>query len=244
MSAFKLPLKRLDPRMKRRSKAELTPRQIYERLSAPLPEAAYEYREDGMTAIIPAYRAERMNQILGPDGWLPSKPEIVSLEILKNAAGEVICSDEGLPVWEAAVSCSVTIPALKKTYYGFGGWTNADKGDALKGATTDAIGKALSDLIGIEVYKGLRNQPANGNRHKGEWLTGTLDAAYFSFDPPTATISGERMHLSPGVVKRFQKLWAAQDQRQDSGAGPIVKVQWEVSPLDSELKWIVGVSTS
>lgn len=230
--------------MKRKPKdsSKLTPKQIYERLSAPLPAEAYEDREDGMIAIIPAYRAERLNQVLGPDGWLPSKSEIVSLEILKNAAGEVICSDEGLPVWEAAVSCSVKIPALKKTYYGFGGWTNADKGDALKGATTDAIGKALSDLIGIEVYKGLRNQPANGNGHKGEWITGTLDAAYFSADPPTATINGERMHLSPGVVKRFQKLWAAQDQRQDSGAGPIVKVQWEVSPLDSELKQIVNVA--
>jgi hypothetical protein len=230
-------------RRKASTNKALTAAEIYAALSAPLDDAAYESRDDGMTAIVPAYRTERLNQVLGPNGWHHKQPRIISLEILRNADGKESCDADGLPIWEATVEIAVTIRALKKTYYGFGGWRNSDKGDALKGAATDALGKALSDLIGVEVYKGLKNPTLNGSSSEagGEWIQGTLDAAYFSSEPATATIGGERMHLSKAMVKPFQRLWAEESQRQDGGPGRVLRVRWLPSYADASVKCIVEV---
>lgn len=118
---------------------------IYEQLSQPLPPAALRTMPNSeFLSINDAYVKERLNKVLGPQGWSLSEPKIVSIEKVGT-------------LWDATVTVKVSIKLLKKIYHGQGGHQNADKGDALKGAVTDAFGKALSDLIGIEVYKGLLN---------------------------------------------------------------------------------------
>jgi len=129
---------------------------LYARLSEPLPsDALTPIPGTEFTAIKDAYVKERLNTVLGPDGWDVSAPKIISLEPLKDIEGHISTGAKGLSIWSATVSLAVTIKAFKKKYHGFGGNQNEDKGDALKGAATDAFGKAISDLIGIEVYKGL-----------------------------------------------------------------------------------------
>lgn len=129
---------------------------LYAQLSAALPpDALTPIPGTEFTAIKDAYVKERLNTVLGPEGWDVSAPKIISLETLKDPDGHVLTGLKNSPIWSATVSLTVTIKAFRKKYHGFGGHQNEDKGDALKGAATDAFGKAVSDLIGIEVYKGL-----------------------------------------------------------------------------------------
>ncbi len=129
---------------------------LYAQLSTALPvEAIKPIEGTEFSSINDAYVKERMNTVLGPEGWSVSEPKIISLEIARNIEGQQLTGLKGQPIWSATVSVSVTIKAFKKKYHGFGGFQNEDKADALKGAATDAFGKAISDLIGIEVYKGL-----------------------------------------------------------------------------------------
>lgn len=134
----------------------MKPTNLYSRLSAPLPsEALTPIPGTEFTAIKDAYVKERLNTVLGPDGWSVSEPKIISLETARDSENHALSGLNGRPLWAATVSVTVSVKAFKKKYHGFGGNQNEDKGDALKGAATDAFGKAISDLIGIEVYKGL-----------------------------------------------------------------------------------------
>lgn len=136
--------------------AAKTPDALLYALSQPLPqEALSPIPGTEFTAIKDAYVKERLNTVLGPHGWDVSAPKIISLEPVKDVEGHVMTGLTGKPLWSATVALTVTIKAFKKKYHGFGGNQNEDKGDALKGAATDAFGKAISDLVGIEVYKGL-----------------------------------------------------------------------------------------
>lgn len=212
-------------RKNRKASARMTPAQIYTALSAPLDPRAYEPMDDGsgLISIVPAYRTERLNLVLGPDGWTQSEPEIISLEHFKDVHGKPFCDGNGAPIWEAVVKRSVKVRALRKTYFGQGGHRDTKRAWALQGAATAATGNALKDLIGVEVFKGLKNGVAgivpqivpNVGGAGSKVVTGLLEAAYFSAPKPWVSVDGERYFvLAPAVQKSFQKICAA-DERAD-----------------------------
>lgn len=127
-------------------KAKLTDEQLYAKLSKPLPlEALKPIPGTDRHSINDAYVHERLNKIFGVSGWSASY-EVISC----NRPNEDMAS------WETTTKCTLTIPAYSIVREQFGGSWNADKGDSLKGAATDAFGKCASQLgIGHEVYAGL-----------------------------------------------------------------------------------------
>jgi len=64
------------------------------------------------------------------------------------------------------VRATLSIPRYAIAIEQFGGNDNPDRGDAYKGACTDALSKCASYLgIGMDVYKGLYEQPGGGPRN-------------------------------------------------------------------------------
>lgn len=124
--------------------------QLMKALSEPFPDEALRLIEKtGMTEIIPAYEIERLNQVFGIGGWHAK----YSQETCTN-----IGIDPERDQWfEATCKCVLTAPRYSIRIEQNGGSKNSDRGDAEKGAKTDALGKCCSILgIGGDVYKRLR----------------------------------------------------------------------------------------
>lgn len=109
-----------------------------------------------LTTINSIYVTERLNNVFGVGAWRV-KPE------LQEADGKMV-----------VVKTTLTIPEYGIEYECYGGNDNADRGDAYKGAVTDAITKIGSWLgIGAEVWKNEagkqtapRQQPAQAQQQK------------------------------------------------------------------------------
>ena len=111
-----------------------------EQLKAPLPpESISQHPTKKFLSTIKAiYVVERLNDVFGLGEWK-----------IKHT----IIDDEGKMV---VVKGVFTINGYDVEIEQFGGNDNADKGDAYKGACTDALTKIASYLeIGIDVFKGL-----------------------------------------------------------------------------------------
>lgn len=133
-------------------------------LSAPLPPEAITPHptKDYLSSVKAIYVIERLNQVFGLGGWTyrtrviecpPDSPMVVMLVVLR-------------------------VPAYGIRLEQYGGSDNKDRGDAYKGAVTDAISKIASYLgIAMDVYKGggptkrnprgTRVTPANYSIRKG-----------------------------------------------------------------------------
>lgn len=98
-----------------------------------------------LSAIKGIYVVERLNEAFGIGGWF-----------VKN---EVIEAHEGDDM--IVVKSYLYVPAYNiKILDIFGGNDNADRGDAYKGACTDALTKIGSMLgIAMDVFKGLKDAP-------------------------------------------------------------------------------------
>lgn len=99
-----------------------------------------------MTAINPMSVIDRLNEVFGIGGW-NFTTEFISCEsrVQKTKNGE-------RDVYDSAVKGRLAIGDLILEQYG--GSTNDDKGDAIKGGCTDALTKIASYLgIGAEIYK-------------------------------------------------------------------------------------------
>ncbi len=126
-----------------------------EELQKPLPEWAVKPHptRSGMSAIHPMAIIDRLNSVFSVGGW--------------NFSVEFICCDKELQnlknggtrnVYVSAVKGTLDIPKYNISIEQFGGSTNDDKGDALKGGGTDALTKIASYLsVGAEIYKGKGN---------------------------------------------------------------------------------------
>lgn len=93
-----------------------------------------------LSSINPMYVIERLNDVFGENGW---------------EATYRIVETGPMVVAECVLQCFVPDekPITRQT---FGGNDNKDLGDAFKGACTDALTKAASQIgIGAEVYKGI-----------------------------------------------------------------------------------------
>lgn len=90
-----------------------------------------------LSSIKSIYVTERLNEVFGVGSWR------VETDIVERAERMVV------------VKLRFSIPEYSIYYECFGGNDNADRGDACKGATTDALTKVCSWLgIGAEVFKG------------------------------------------------------------------------------------------
>lgn len=126
-----------------------TPHGLRKKLRSPLHEGAIKQNADAeRSAVNPMYIIERLNDCFGEDGW--------------EAVYRVQESGSQMIVVECLLSCWlpwVNEPRPEKAQIrrrAFGGHSNADRGDAFKGACTDALTKAASHLgIAHQVYKGL-----------------------------------------------------------------------------------------
>lgn len=124
----------------------LTPEQL-NKLKEPLPTEAVKPHptKTYLSSIKAIYVVERLNEVFGLGGWKATN------EVVKEEGKWVVVKS----TFEAP-AYGIVIPDI------FGGNDNADLGDAYKGACTDALTKIGSYLyIGMDVYKGLTDKPAN-----------------------------------------------------------------------------------
>jgi hypothetical protein len=115
------------------------PPEIAEQLKKPLPPEAITANatKPGLSSVKVIYIIERLNEVFGLNGW-EDDYEIVE-------SGPMV-----------VVRGCLRIPRFGITRQQYGGNNNPDRGDAYKGACTDALSKCASQLgIAIDVYKGL-----------------------------------------------------------------------------------------
>jgi hypothetical protein len=128
------------------------PEELKTKLKNPLPAAAVSPnpQKPGLSAIRVIYVVERLNDVFGLNGWR------VDNEVVETGRMVVVRATLAIPKYGIAIEQ-------------FGGNDNPDRGDAYKGACTDALSKCASYLgIGMEVYKGLndgRRRDGSGSRH-------------------------------------------------------------------------------
>lgn len=104
----------------------------------------------GMSAIHPMAVIDRLNEVFGHGGW-NFQTDFISLTERTQQT-----KTGGRTVYDSAVKGRLTIGDL--TIEQFGGSTNDDRGDALKGGATDALTKIASYLgIGATIYKNMGN---------------------------------------------------------------------------------------
>jgi hypothetical protein len=128
------------------------PEELKTKLKEPLPAGAVSPnpQKPGLSAIKVIYVVERLNDVFGLSGWR------VDNEVVET--GRMV-----------VVRATLVIPRYGIAIEQFGGNDNPDRGDAYKGACTDALSKCASYLgIGMDVYKGLtdnRPRDGGGSRH-------------------------------------------------------------------------------
>lgn len=119
-------------------------KEMRDALREPLPSEAVKQHptKNFLSSIKAVYVTERLNDVFGIGSWQTRVDPVIT---------------EGKMV---VVKLIFTIPAYGVYYECYGGNDNADLGDAYKGAMTDGITKVGSYLeIGIDVFKGLHNEP-------------------------------------------------------------------------------------
>jgi hypothetical protein len=130
------------------------PEDLKVKLKEPLPREAVSPnpQRPGLSAIKVIYVVERLNDVFGLNGWH------VDNEVVET--GQMV-----------VVRATLSIPRYAIAIEQFGGNDNPDRGDAYKGACTDALSKCASYLgIGMDVYKGLydvRPRDCGGGRQNG-----------------------------------------------------------------------------
>src|SRR5579862_5432859 len=118
------------------------PEDLKVKLKEPLPREAVSPnpQKPGLSGIKVIYVVERLNDVFGLNGWH------IDNEIVET--GRMV-----------VVRATLTIPKYSIAIEQFGGNDNTDRGDAYKGACTDALSKCASYLgVGMDVYKGPRDE--------------------------------------------------------------------------------------
>lgn len=131
---------------------------LIDKLNAPLPAWAVKPNpmKPKMSVIHPMAIIDRLNEVFGIGEWHFKTTAIdCTKEIQKTKNGD-------RAVYMSAVHATLSVPHYDIHIEQFGGSTNDDKGDALKGGATDALTKMASYLgIGASIYKGQGNRAPN-----------------------------------------------------------------------------------
>lgn len=124
------------------------------RLAEPLPIWAVKQHptKKNLSVIHPMAVVDRLNDVFGVGGWNYHVDYIsCDKEIQQTKNGE-------REIYVSAVKGRMWIPEHEIALEQFGGSTNDDRGDALKGGATDALTKIASYLgVGASIYKGKGN---------------------------------------------------------------------------------------
>lgn len=123
-------------------------------LNEPLPSWAVKPHptKKGMSAIHPMAIIDRLNDVFGIGGWNTNVEKLSSREWMQET------KSGSRKVYTATSKVTFSVPECNIGLAQFGGSTNDDEGDALKGSATDALTKIASYLgIGASIYKGHGN---------------------------------------------------------------------------------------
>jgi len=124
------------------------PPELIKKLNLPLPKEAVSQHPTRtyLSAIKAIYVVERLNDVFGIGGWY-IKHDIIEADTMIVVKGIFTVPEHGIEIEQ------------------FGGNDNADRGDAYKGACTDALTKIGSYLgIGMDVFKGLSEHSTTPQR--------------------------------------------------------------------------------
>jgi hypothetical protein len=166
------------------------------KLKEPLPREAVSPnpQKPGLSVIKVIYVVERLNEVFGFNGWH------VDNEVVETGRMVVVRATLSVPRYAIAIEQ-------------FGGNDNPDRGDAYKGACTDALSKCASYLgIGMDVYKGLYENPGAGRQN------GAI--------PPTRT--------------QAPKVTSAQNGGRSSGAAPTGLTGRNMAARFSSMRTVLG----
>lgn len=126
-----------------------------------------------MSAIHPMAIIDRLNEVFGITGWsfttefISCNPAIQKVKDYKGGTNWDGVSYKGRDVFIATVKGHLEVGEC--VIEQFGGNTNDDAGDTLKGAATDALTKIASYLgIGASIYKGQGNVAVGGSQDATE----------------------------------------------------------------------------
>jgi Rad52/22 family double-strand break repair protein len=155
------------------------PEDVKAKLKEPLPREAVSPnpQKPGLSVIKVIYVVERLNEVFGLNGWH------VDNEVVETGRMVVVRATLSIPRYAIAIEQ-------------FGGNDNPDRGDAYKGACTDALSKCASYLgIGMDVYKGLydpgagHNGASSATRTPAPTARSTDNGSQSSGAPPTGLTS-------------------------------------------------------
>lgn len=130
----------------------LIPKSVIEILRRPLPPEAIKPHptKKFLSTIKAIYAVERLNEAFGLNGW-KIKNELVELYETKN-------EETGKIRTMVVMKSFLTVPEYGIEVEAYGGNDNEDRGDAYKGACTDALTKICSYIyVGMDVYKGIKS---------------------------------------------------------------------------------------
>ncbi len=166
--------------------AELPP-ELAERLKQPLaPEAISAHpNKPGLSSVKAIYIIERLNEIFGLNGW-EDDYEVVE-------TGPMV-----------VVRGCLRIPKYGIVRQQYGGNDNPDRGDAYKGACTDALSKCASQLgIAIDVYKGRGpGSPSSAKRATPKSSSGSQNGDRLDFQPESDDDRARRFREMERVLGR------------------------------------------
>ncbi len=163
------------------------PPEVIAKLGEPLPVEAVSPnpQKPGLSVIKVIYVVERLNEVFGLNGWR------VINEVVEN--GRMV-----------VVKAALKIPQYNIHIEQYGGNDNPDRGDAYKGACTDALSKCASYLgVGMDVYKGLHNDhPKNGSNPSPNGLEGTAAPASPPSDSSASAVRSARNGAPTGLTSQ------------------------------------------
>ncbi len=168
--------------------AELPP-EIAGQLTRPLPPEAISVHPNkpGLSSVKAIYIIERLNEVFGLNGW-EDDYEVVE-------TGPMI-----------VVRGCLRIPKYGIVRQQYGGNDNPDRGDAYKGACTDALSKCASQLgIAIDVYKG-RGPGSLPPKLPGPHSSGTQNPVRIDLRPDTTDDRARRFREMERVLGRTAYL--------------------------------------
>lgn len=138
----------------------------------------------GMSVIHPMAVIDVLNEAFGVGAWkfhtehISCEKEVQKVAVWEN--GKKSDKTKDREIYISAVKGTLIVPKLDIHIEQFGGSTNDDKGDALKGGATDALTKCASYLgVGATIYKGQGNIDGYEMSTEEAWAklseAGTLD---------------------------------------------------------------------
>lgn len=166
---------------------EPLPPEVIAKLREPLPAEAVSpnAQKPGLSVIKVIYVVERLNEVFGLNGWR------VINEVVEN--GRMV-----------VVKAALKVPKYNVHIEQYGGNDNPDRGDAYKGACTDALSKCASYLgVGMDVYKGLHDDHRkNGSNPSPNGSKGTVVPGSSSKSSSAPSVRSARSATPTGLTSQ------------------------------------------